>query len=91
MTSLSYDRRPNGYGDYLWTGRPMVFGRRPIFSPKIENFTSTKSCLSSILYTSAKFQASWFDNNNKKKSPSRSIPLTFKCFLYHICDTVLKF
>ena len=70
MTSLSYDRRPNGYGDYLWTGRPMVFGRRPIFSPKIENFTSTKSCLSSILYTSAKFQASWFDNNNKKIAKS---------------------
>ena len=39
----------------------MVFGRMPIFRPKIENFTLAKCYLFSILYTPAKFQASRFN------------------------------
>ena len=39
-----------------------VFDRRPISRPKIENLTRTKCYLFSILYASAKFQASRFNN-----------------------------
>ena len=64
---------PNGYGDYLWAGRPSVFGRRPIFKPKIENFLFIKCYLFPILYTPAKFQASRF--NNKRKIAKSVDPL----------------
>ena len=74
-------------GDYLWTGRPMVFGRRPIFIPKIENFTRTKCYLFSIIYTSVKFQASRFNNKKIAKSVHPLNPLVPEFFLSLLFET----
>ena len=61
-----------------------VFGRRPIFRPKIENFTGTKFYLFSILYTPANFQASRF--NNIKKIAKSVDPLKYSvvCTVYFL-------
>ena len=76
---------------YLWARRPtprMVFDRRPISRPKIENFTRTKCWGISILHMHEQFQASRF--NNKKKYPKVVDPLNInsqirqeiRCILY---------